>query len=420
MKALVGEVTRCSLRTVAKAGWFLPGLCVVVATAACSQPSTDAPAPASSETEGTTSPTDGGLVALDGGPSFNQCAAVAVEANEVPANMLFVLDSSGSMNCVPPNGDAAEAKLCKTDPRKRGDGPSKWQVTYEALAAALEPLVGRSNLNIAVTAFPLYDTRCDVAAEPELDFAPLDAAHLDAISALLSGVRPDGETPVAGATILGYSAISRGLREATLRGNASIVLLTDGEETCKPDELEKLVTQDAPMALEGFGIRTFVIAAPGSEDASLFLSRLAHAGGTDSVPGCNFIADSGTPNCHFDMTKSVNFEQDLADVLDEITRTKALTCEFDVPRNPEGGAVDLGKVNVTLVEAAEAGVERTPIGKHEGPIGSCDDKDDGWTYSDDRKRILVCGSDCETVKASVDAQVQIVLGCRSLSRGDIR
>src|SRR5690606_16165253 len=147
-------------------------------------------------------------VALDAGLAFDQCAAVAVEATEVPANMLFILDSSGSMNCVAPNGDTAEAKLCKTDPRKRGDGPSKWQITHEALTAALTPLVGRNNVNVAVAAFPLPGSRCDVAVEPDLTLSPLDEAHLNDISARLSAVRPDGETPVAGATIISYAALT--------------------------------------------------------------------------------------------------------------------------------------------------------------------------------------------------------------------
>lgn len=356
----------------------------------------------------------------DGGLLFDQCAAVAVEANEVPVNMLFILDASGSMNCVPPNGDAAEAKLCKTDPRKRGNGPSKWQVTRDALTGALAPLVGRANLNVAVSPFPLSGTRCDVAPEPEIAFAALDDQHLDRFAELLADRQPDGETPVAGATILGYAAVSEGLRNGTIRGNASIVLLTDGEETCKPSELGKLIAHDAPLARDGFGIRTFVIAAPGSEDANLLLSQLANAGGTNSSPDCNHLDNERPPDCHFDMTRSTNFERDLGAVLEEITRTKALTCEFDVPRNPEGGALDLSKVNVTLVAAGDAGGERAPIGKHEASDGTCQDKQSGWTYSSDRSRILVCGQDCETVKRSVHAQVQIVLGCRSLSRDDVR
>lgn len=402
-------------------------LAVLVSTtclsvAACGQNPSAAPVPTepTDTTDDEPAPPEPDAAGVDAGLVFSGCAAVAVEANEVPTNLLFILDSSGSMNCVPPNGDAAEAKLCKTDPRKRGDGPSKWEVTYSALASALEPLASRDNLNVAVSSFPQFGTRCEVESEPEVSFSGLDEGHLDDATAFLEGVTPDGETPIAGATILGYAAVANGLREAKIRGNAYVVLLTDGEETCKPSELPKLLEQDAPMARNGFGIRTFVIGAPGSEDARLFLSQLAHAGGTDAYAGCNYTDDEAAADCHFDMTASTDFEKDLARVLDQITKTKVLNCEFDVPRNPSGGAVDLNKVNVTLVESGDGGAARTPIGQHEGALGSCVDKEDGWTYSEDRQRILVCGSDCETVKASVDAQVQIVLGCRSLTRHDIR
>ncbi len=382
------------------------------------------PSPADTETEATASVTSEGdgdvTTEVEAGISFDQCAAVAVEANEVPANILFVLDSSGSMNCIPPDGDAVEANLCKTDPRRRGDGPSKWQVTYESLTSALTPLSGRSNLNIAISSFPRLETRCDVAATPAITFDNLDEELLDEARSFLQGISPDGETPIAGATILGYASVARDLRNGIIRGNAYVVILTDGEETCKPEELQKLLEEDAPTARQSFGIRTFVIGAPGSEGARLFLSQLAHAGGTDAYPGCNHDDDEQSPDCHFDMTTSLDFEADLSHALDEITRTKALSCEFDVPRNTDGEGVDLSKVNVTFVESTDAGLARKPIGRHEGPSGSCDDKEDGWTYSADRKHILVCGTDCETVKSAVDAQVQIVLGCPTIDRGDIR
>lgn len=404
--------------------WCLLTLSLVSScTPATSEPG-PAPDPsddsASSPSESTSTNSSGDTPLPDGGLSFDQCAAAAVEANEVPANILFILDHSGSMNCVPPDGDAEEATLCKTDPRRRGDGPSKWQVTHASLTAALEPLVGRANVNVAVATFPLAGTRCDVMQEPEIPFSELNPTMVAQATDFLVDVVPDGETPIAGATILGYATVAQQLREGAIRGNVYVVLLTDGTETCKPEELPKLLEKDAPAALSGFGIRTFVIGAPGSEDARLFLSQLAHVGGTDAYKGCNFTDEDGAPDCHFDMTTSVDFEQDLAQVLDQITQTKALVCEFDVPRDPAGGGVDLGKVNVTLVEPLDGGEVRTPIGRYEGAPGSCDDKENGWTYSEDRKHILVCGSDCETVQASSDAQVQIVLGCRSLTREEVR
>lgn len=400
----------------------IAGFAVVIGCSESPAVSNDSPSSGdnTSNSSTTTRPSDAAVVLADAGPSFDQCAAVAVEANEVPVNMLFILDSSGSMNCVPPNGDDEEAQLCKTDPRKRGDGPSKWEVTHESLTRALEPLVGRSQLNVAISSFPDATTRCDVAGTANVTFAPLNRALLESAASQLKEVVPAGETPIAGATILGYAAVADALRDRVIRGNTFVVVLTDGRETCKPSEITKLIEHDAQLALTSFGIRTFAIGAPGSEDARLFLSQLAHAGGTDAYAGCHHQNEKKVPDCHLDMTQSLDFQADLSRVLDEITRTKALTCEFEVPRSPDGDRVDLNEVNVTLVETMDAGVSRLPIGRHEGAVGSCEGKQDGWTYSSDRKHILVCGSDCETVKASSESQVQIVLGCRTLGRDEVR
>ena len=402
---------------------FLPTSVLVLAVGSCAAPPSEPEPSPGKTTEAGTEPAprhDAGYWRTDAAPLFDQCAAVAIEANLIPANFLFVLDSSGSMNCVPPDGDDDEAKLCKTDPRKRGDGPSKWEVTQHALLNALEPLLDRDSLNVAVSTFPDFESRCGVSQTPSLAFASLTESHLASTSALLQDVTPDGDTPIAGASILSYAHLSGALRERTVSGNTFLVLLTDGNETCKPDELEKLLTKDAPMALEGFGIRTFVIGAPGSEEARSMLSQLAFAGGTATSSDCDRGSDSATADCHFDMTRSTDFEADLAEVLDKITQTKALSCEFNVPANPEGGGVDLGQVNVTLFtpEWGEDNVE--PLGKHEGPLGSCEGKENGWTYSDDRSKILLCGTDCDRVEQLPDAQVRIVLGCPSLDRNQIR
>ena len=58
-----------------------------------------------------------------------------------------------------------------------------------------------------------------------------------------------------------------------------MILLTDGSETCAPSVLAPLVDTDVPNA-RLFDIRTFVIGAPGSEQARRLLSRVAFEGGT--------------------------------------------------------------------------------------------------------------------------------------------
>lgn len=359
---------------------------------------------------------DGGSdAAVSGsGADFDQCAAAIVSGNQIPTNLLFVIDRSGSMNCVPPNGDEEEALLCESDPRRRGDGPSKWEVTHQALTAALTPLVGRPEVNVGLVLFPRADSRCGVNSEPVVALSALDESQLQAIDEELSAVAPGGDTPIAGSAILGYAHLATALKERKIQGNTFLVLLTDGNETCKATELNKLLESDVPTARESFNIRTFVVGAPGSEPARALLSRIAYHGGTASSPSCDHGSDPATADCHFDMTRSLDFQADLGAVLDEIATARALSCEFEVPQNPGGGGVNHGQVNVRFVDDQDP--DGATIGKHEGAEGTCDDKAGGWTYSDGRKKILVCGESCELLQRSKQGQLHIVLGCPSVIR----
>lgn len=350
----------------------------------------------------------------DAGVDFDQCAAAIVTGNQVPSNLLFVIDRSGSMNCIPPDGDAEEAQLCESDPRRRGDGPSKWEVTHHALTNALNPLVGRPEVNVGLVLFPKNGSRCDVSSEPSVQVSALDEARLQAIDEVLSSVTPGGDTPIAGAAILGYAHLAKSLKERTLYGNTFLVLLTDGNETCKTAELDKLLESDVPAAKDGFGIRTFVIGAPGSEPARALLSRIAYHGGTASSPECDHGSDPEKADCHFDMTRSLDFQTDLAAVLDQIASARALSCEFEVPRNPGGGGVNYAQVNVRFVDAQDP--DGVTIGRHEGDEGSCDGKAEGWTYSKDREKLLVCGESCNLLQRSKQGQLHVVLGCPSVVR----
>jgi hypothetical protein len=356
----------------------------------------------------------GGMPMIGLGGSFGQggdsgideeCARSTEKAELIPANLLFVLDTSGSMNCNPPDGDAVLGERCARFPRKEdASRPSKWEVVRSALSTALGGLVGRPQLSAGLALFP-SDDACGIGAAPSVPIELLDSAHLATIEASLEQVTPEGETPVAGATILSYAHLADALKKGSLSGNSFVILLTDGAETCAPQVLDQLVGTDVPNA-RLFDIRTFVIGAPGSESARSLLSRVAWEGGTSTSEDCDH-AESATDvgDCHFDTTTTEDFETELASTLAAITKNQEIACILDVPQNPSGGAVDLDRVNVTF---------RPETGEAERILNdskvSCAEGAEGWQYSEDRKRILLCGSACSRVR-DASGELEIVLGC---------
>jgi hypothetical protein len=313
------------------------------------------------------------------------------------ANLLFVVDQSGSMNCnLPQDGQSSEdceAMPAKLDP----DLPSKWELTQVALEDAFDALQGSGvPVSVGLTMFPV-DRVCGVQDEPHVSIARLNDAHNQDIDDFLATVDPGGNTPLAGATILAYQHLSERLRAGELTGNVFVVLLTDGFETCKEEELDKLLEQDVPNA-RLFDIRTFVIGAPGSEDARALLSQIAWAGGTAPSAGCDHEAEPPDfGDCHFDMTESENFAEDLAATLEAISGT-VLACELDVPTTPTGGGVDLNKVNVDINDEPYS------------PTDCSEEGNSGWQYTEDNTRIILCGDACDAAQEP-DATVSIVLGC---------
>ncbi len=356
--------------------------------------------------------TEGGAAGEDGQGGMQACATETQEAKLTPANLLFVIDKSGSMQCNPPNGDDVLGAMCENFPRKENPAEdSKWEVTRDALSDALDTLAMQpADISAGISVFPKGTTSnsCAVEEVPEVAVSPLSATQRTAMRDLMDSVVPGGLTPIAGATILSYSHLSKLIRTGDLVGNTFVVLLTDGAETCADSYLEELVETHVPNA-RLFNIRTFVIGAPGSEGARRLLSQIAFEGGTARTANCDHeSADGDVGDCHFDMTTSENFAEDLNDALLAISRTKVLACEFDVPTNPDGGGVDLDEVNVTFRPG-----DGEPEQVLNDPDTDCADAE-GWQYSEDGRKIILCGSICDRVQADPEGQVSIVLGCPTI------
>ena len=354
--------------------------------------------------------TGGDPVIMDGGSSTGgtdetvdpdaACASTEVSSTLKSANLLFVVDQSGSMNCNLPE-DGYDSEQCAKEPIHDSElGPSKWELTREALVGAIDALAESGvAVSVGLTMFPVADTRCDVAREPDVPLAKLTPEQQTRIESFLSTVSPGGETPLAGATILGYDYLYQQLRAGALPGNTYLVLLTDGYETCAlepTDYTEVLLEDDAPEAWAALGIRTFVIGAPGSEDAHGFLSRLAQVGTTRRSADCT--RDGTAHYCHFDMTQSTDFAGDLAATLDLISGT-VLTCELEVPINPTGEGVNYEEVNVRVNDV-----------EYRRADGCVESRTTGWQYNRNRTLIQLCGDACAEAQ-SANAVVEILLGC---------
>lgn len=340
----------------------------------------------------------------------HECDARTFASQGIPASILFVVDRSGSMACNPPPVQSVEA--CNQMPIAADpDQPSRWQITADALASAAGGLMG-TNAAAGMTFFSV-DNACGVNSTPNVGVNAMSQPQLDAMSAALRGIAPRGGTPIVGAVVLAYAHLHQ---EAMAPGNRFVVLLTDGEESCgfdggEDDDVDRsaarrhLLEVEVKKAREA-NIRTFVIGAPGSENARGFLSQLAFAGGTARTPDCTH----GDPtlaegDCHYDLTTADDFAQVLGEALSDISG-QALTCEFPTP---EGATREL--INVQVATGDEA---PTCLALDERP---CDEGAEGFQFaklpdgSDDLSRVRLCGAACEQVQRVPGTRVDVILGC---------
>jgi hypothetical protein len=336
------------------------------------------------------------------------CAVATVQSELLPSNLLFVLDRSGSMNCNPP--PTTDSQACESDPKRADPAkPSKWEITQNALVAAMQQLPASTHVGISYFS---NDDSCGVSATPSVPVASLDKTQLGALKSSLTSVTPNGGTPIVGATILAYQHLHALALDNEIVGNSFVVLLTDGQQSdqcsdpsrCKSAEecTTFLTEQEVPKAAgPGADIRTFVIGAPGSEPARPVLSEIALKGGT-APAGCNAMAGE----CHFDMTRQSDFAAALNGALTAITG-KAATCELPLPSSDKG-QVDLRLVNVVYTPGDGSDARVVP----QDTRARCDAGAEGWQYNPDSTKIALCGAICNTVRTDAAARLDVVLGCQ--------
>jgi hypothetical protein len=320
---------------------------------------------------------------------FDACVAGRFDMIRRSAQLLFVIDRSGSMN----------------SPLEGMTGPSRWEATVRALGTTLPTFEER--LAMGALIFPRtadnsptlrYIQSCQVQPGTGItvDVAPTNAR---AVNTMLAQTFTQGATPTGAAV----RRATQWLQAHDARGVASsIVLLTDGIPNCNPDvppaececldpagmcsgERGRLSCLDADgtvAALESArraGISTFVVGIDGSIEPRFqsVLDRMAEAGGR---------ANATSPRY-----SSIRDSAQLLRTFEGIQRTVAL-CSYVTPSRPDApDAID--------VDLDGARVPRDPARR------------EGWDWTDrDYGELTFYGRACDSAQRA-SARVQATVRC---------
>jgi Mg-chelatase subunit ChlD len=290
--------------------------------------------------------------------AMNNCGLVHNDLKREPADLLLVLDRSGSMK----------------DPLK-GSMATKWQ----DVTAALDPTIMATQPNVSwgLKLFPTGSTAC--AVDPNIEVAVAEMNYA-AMNAAITAATPAGDgTP----TRLAIETATMQAMASTSMHRKYLVLATDGQPNCADGKSTRANDPMGPVtAIETAakaGIHTFVVGvATGGSSADTTLNNMAVAGGEPRAGATRYYA--------------VNSKDELVKALEAITGL-VVSCDFPLtkqPPSPNDVAVNVGGERIT----------RDPNQK------------DGWNYDAGMTAVRLYGPPCDKVKAATtQLAVEIIFGC---------
>ncbi len=285
-------------------------------------------------------------------------------ANNLPPDLLIVLDRSGSMN-----QDSTGAMLMAGDPN------TKWALMTAAIKSVV--MQSQASVNWGLKFFGTGTSGCAVANVTAVDPATMTAAAI--ISAIDAPAnQPGTSTPTRAAEISAGNYMAG-------RTNANpkyILLATDGEPNCAAGGGGGGNATDGPGAIAavttvaGMGFPTFVIGIAADAEAGTTLEGMAVAGGRPRA--------GGNPSYY-----SVSTTADLQAALTAIQSLTALPCTFQLGGVPS----NLTAVTVTV------GGQVIPMGE--------------WTYGAGNRSVVFpdASAICTQLKSGAIKDVQINLPC---------
>jgi von Willebrand factor type A domain len=336
-------------------------------------------------------PPDQGLGGPDLGGGFstdpvgtNAACVTAIKNASLPAvNLVIMYDKSGSMG----------------NPAEGGDPSSKWVPVNTGMKAFFADTAS-AGYNASLQFFPApgdLATTCGAAYDQPIvpltsltDSAPLSAA-LDAAS-------PQGGTPTLPALV---GAISYAQQTAAARPDEKtvVVLVTDGEPGIMvngqfaPGCTNNDIAHVASAAATGLAasIPTYVI---GVGTSLTKLEAIAQAGGTNQA----FLIPVSNPTA----TRA-----ELQKAFESVRSQQKVSCNFAMPKAPEGQTLDKDRINVAFTPAT-GGV--TPL------VYSKDcTADNGWRYDNPAAptQIELCPSACSNAQHDPNGKLSVAVGCKT-------
>lgn len=278
------------------------------------------------------------------------CGGELYQAEQVPANMLIVLDRSTSMR------------------DEIGGAGTKWEIAHEAIGRMLDDYAGQIRFGLML--YPGLDQACDEGEEcgPGAVFVDVGPDTADAIRDFLAGADTCSfGTPTAEAleVLTDYAGL-----EDTERANY-ILLITDGQSTC-----DDPVPRVTALRDESPEIRTFVVGFGSSVDPDE-LGDMAEAGGT---------ARSGDPPYY-----QADDDASLLEALLSIGGG-VLSCSFELSSVPPDE-------------------ELLYIYFDEREIARDTTQTNGWDYDADTNQITFYGEACDDLQAGRVGDLVVSYGC---------
>ena len=297
-----------------------------------------------------------------GGATGGNCGLIAVTASHVPADVLLVLDRSGSMGysiaedcyCSSSSGSGAvcsDTTICT----------SRWPALVSAVDATLTSTTA-INWGLKLYATP-GNSICTVNAGVEV---LISASSVAAIQQQIGNVSPGGNTPTAAA----ITAATAYLNTVADANSKAILLATDGEPNCKGGSSSTADLDGTVMAITAARAAGFLVYVIGIGPSVGNLDNFAQAGGTGQ---------------YYPATSS----QDLAGALKAIS-TAVTTCSFTLATaapDPNNVAVYLDKSIVPQ------------------------DSINGWSFGANSQTIIFGGTFCDKIISGSAASVQVLFGC---------